>query len=130
MSKTAKNILAAVLLIVLCCACFLAWKHFSPEASEGDKILSFTVTHLDGTVKTYSVETSAADLGTALTEEGIIEGEENEYGLYVTSVDGETADESENQWWCFTKGGEMLMTGVTDTMIQDGESYEAFIDTY
>ena len=29
------------------------------------------------------------------------------------------------EWWCFTKGGEMLMTGVDDTMIADGEQYEA-----
>ena len=30
----------------------------------------------------------------------------------------------------FLKDGEMLMTGVDDTMIADGEHYETFIDTY
>ena len=29
------------------------------------------------------------------------------------------------EWWCFTKNGETLMTGVDDTMIADGEHYEA-----
>ena len=42
----------------------------------------------------------------------------------VLTVDGETADEAAQEWWCFTKDGEMLMTGVDDTMIADGEQYE------
>ena len=45
------------------------------------------------------------------------------------TVDGETADESIQQWWCITKGGEMLMTGVDDTMIADGEAYEFTLTT-
>ena len=58
-------------------------------------------------------------------EEGLIAGSESEYGLYVETVDGETANMDNQEWWCFTKGGEMLMTGVDDTMIADGEQYEA-----
>ena len=44
-------------------------------------------------------------------------------------VDGESADASQQQWWCFTKDGEMLMTGVDDTMIRDGEKYEITFTT-
>ena len=55
----------------------------------------------------------------------LIAGDESEYGLFVKTVDGETADDANQEWWCFTKGGEMLMTGVDDTMIADGEQYEA-----
>ena len=53
----------------------------------------------------------------------------SDYGLYVVTVDGETADEAQQQWWCFTKGGEMLMTGVDDTMIADGDAYEITLTT-
>ena len=39
-------------------------------------------------------------------------------------MDGETVDDAKQEWWCFTKGGEMMMTGVDDSMIADGEHYE------
>ena len=54
---------------------------------------------------------------------------DGEYGLYVLTVDGETADESIQQWWCITKGGEEHFYGVDDTMIQDGEQYEFTLKT-
>ena len=76
------------------------------------------------------ISTDSENRRGALEQEGLISGDESEYGLYVTTVDGETADSNLNQWWCFTKDGEMLMTGVDDTMIADGEHYETFIDTY
>ena len=59
-----------------------------------------------------------------LEQENLITGSESEYGLFVETVDGETADSDAQEWWCFTKGGEMLMTGVDDTVIADGEHYE------
>ena len=61
--------------------------------------------------------------------EGIIQGSESEFGLYILTVDGETADEDLQQWWCITKGGEQLMTGADDTMIADGEQYEFTLTT-
>jgi len=42
----------------------------------------------------------------------------------VTTVDGESADSAKQEWWCFSENGEMLSTGVDDTPIADGESYE------
>ena len=65
----------------------------------------------------------------ALEQESLIAGSESDYGLYVVTVDGETADEAQQQWWCFTKSGEMLMTGVDDTMIADGDAYEITLTT-
>ena len=51
------------------------------------------------------------------------------WGLYVLTVDGETADEAQQQWWCLTKDGEMSPTGVDDTVIADGEHYEFELKT-
>ena len=65
----------------------------------------------------------------AMEQEGLIQGTESDFGLYVQTVDGETADESIQQWWCITKEGEMLMTGVDDTVIADGEQYEFTLTT-
>ena len=55
---------------------------------------------------------------------GLLEGEEGQYGLYVKSVNGITADEANQEWWCLTKGGEDVMTGVDMTPVEDGAAYE------
>jgi hypothetical protein len=38
--------------------------------------------------------------------------------------DGETADDSQEQWWGFTKSGEYVETGVDATDIEDGDHFE------
>ena len=128
MNKRTRNIIiAAAILLVLVVGAFLAWQpwqHFKPAAQEGGKTIVVTVVHGDGSSKDFSIATDAEFLRGALEEQALIEGSESEFGLFVTAVDGETADSDQQQWWCFTKGGEMLMTGVDTTPIADGEHYE------
>ncbi len=131
MSKKTRNIIIAVaVLLVLVVGIFVAYRALAPQPVDGAKTIVFEVTHGDGTQKDFTISTDSENLRGALEQEGLISGDESEYGLFVTSVDGEVADSSQNQWWCFTKDGEMLMTGVDDTMIADGEHYETFLDTY
>lgn len=47
----------------------------------------------------------------------------------VTTVNGVTADSSLEEWWCFTKGGETLNTGVDSTPIADGDHFEITLTT-
>ena len=127
MKKKTKSIVAVALIVVLVLAAFLCWKLFSPEAQTGDKTISVEVTHVDGSVKDFSLNTDAAYLWDAMYEEGLIDGTDSEYGKWVTLVDGETADEASGQYWMFTKGGEWVDTSCDTTPIADGESYEFFI---
>lgn len=130
MSKKTRNIIIAVaLLLVLVIGAALIWNANRPEAQEGGKALEVTVVHGDESSKDFSFSTDADNLRTALEEQKLIEGTESEYGLFVTTVDGETADDAQQQWWCFSKDGEDLMTGVDDTMIADGEHYEITLKT-
>ena len=124
MSKTKKLIAGALLLILIAGAVF-AYMRLSPTAQAGDKTVVLTVTHLSGENRIFEMKTNAETLGEAMREIGIVEGEESAYGLFVTAIDGEYADSALEQWWCLTKGGETLMTGIDDTMIADGERYEA-----
>ncbi len=94
------------------------------QSSVTAKTITVKVVHKDGSEKKLSVETDADNLRGALEPDGIIAGEESEYGLFVKTVDGETADDANQEWWCVTKGGEMLNTGVDDTKIADGDAYE------
>lgn len=124
MKKNTKTIIALVVLAALIVGAVLLYNAFAPAAQVGDKHVEIAVIHADGSSKDFSLDTDAETLRAALDELGIIEGDEGEYGLYVTAVDGESADAAAQEWWCFTKGGEMLTTGVDSTMIQDGEHYE------
>ena len=68
-------------------------------------------------------------LGPALQSEGLIDGTQSEFGLYITTVDGYTADESAQEWWCLTKGGQSVNTGVDSTPIADGDAFELTLTT-
>lgn len=96
----------------------------SVSSAEGGKTITFTVVHKDGSSKDFTIKTDADNLRSALEQEKLVEGEEGDYGLYVKTVDGETVDDANEEWWCLTKGGEQVNTGVDDTKIADGEAYE------
>ena len=127
MNKKTRNIIIAVaVLLVLVVGALLIWGQNRPVAQEGDKTIVLEVVHKDGSTKDFTIHTDAEVLRAALEqEEGLIAGSESEWGLMVESVDGETADYSVDQsWWCLTKDGVMLDTGVDSTMIADGDHYE------
>ena len=94
------------------------------EETTGSKTITLTVVHGDGTSNDITVSTDAENLRDALEAEGIIAGEDSSYGMFVQTVDGETADDGEQEWWCLTKGGEMWNYGVDDTEIADGDGDE------
>lgn len=128
-SKKTKIISGAILALLVAVA-VLALIFLRPDASPGGKAIAFQVTHSDGTVVNFDIRTDSENLRGALEQEELITGDESAYGLFVTQIDGEAADDAQRQWWCFTKDGEMLNTGVDDTMIADGDRYEAFINVY
>lgn len=128
-SQKKKIVLACAALVLLIAAFLLAYTLLRPQTAEGQKAIDVVITHGDGSVKNLTLETQAEYLRGALEEQALIAGEEGEFGLYVLTVDGETADESAQQWWCFTKGGETLNTGVDTTPIADGEAFEITLTT-
>jgi hypothetical protein len=85
--------------------------------------ISFTVTvvHADGSEKEFSYTTDAEKLGAFLEEQGLIESEGADDGMFHT-VDGEKADWNENQsYWAFYLGQEYAMTGIYDTAIESAD---------
>lgn len=85
---------------------------------------SFSVIHRDGTQKDFAISTAAGNVGEALLAEGLIAGEDSEYGLYVKTVDGELADyDTDGSYWAFYINGEYAMTGVSATPVEAGATY-------
>lgn len=94
--------------------------------AEGTEItITVAVTNKAGETTEQEVKTTARMLDIALVESGIVESNYDDYGLYILTVNGETADYSVDQaYWAVSKNGEYLMTGASSTPIADGEHYE------
>ena len=119
-----KVMIAAVAVIMIALAMFGVYQVFMPKGQAGAKEIKVTVVHADQTSREFTYQTDAAYLGEVLTAEELIEGEDNEFGIYIKTVDGETADESKEQWRCITKGGERVDTGADQTPVADGDAFE------
>lgn len=92
--------------------------------SQGAKTIAVQVIHGDGSTKNFELHTDKKYLGDALVENKVVEDNQGAYGLYILTADGETANESKQEWWCITKGGEGVMLGASEQPISDGEQYE------
>ena len=122
--KNKKTLVAVLALVVLVAVAVVCWAAFGPKSVEGSKTITVDVTHSDGTLNTFEIHTDEEFLRGALEQEGLVEGTESEYGLYVLSVDGETVDEANQEWWGYTKSGEQVNYGVDTCPIADGDHYE------
>lgn len=91
---------------------------------EGDISFKFIVVDADGKETEFTVKTDADTVGKALLDANLIAGEDSEYGLYVKTVNGITADyDTDGSYWAFYINGEYATTGVDSTEIEDGATY-------
>lgn len=123
-ASTKKIIIAAVILILVIALMFVLYKTLMPKGQEGAKEITVTVVHADESSKDFIYRTDAEYLGEVITQENLVTGEDGPYGMYITEADGETADDSKQQWWCLTKGGEQVNTSADQTPIADGDTFE------
>lgn len=118
------TLIAAIALVLVCIVAGGLYLKFKPQAQQGDKEITILVIHGDQTEKEFQYRTDAEYLVEVLKENELVDGEEGEYGLFIKTVDGETADEGKQQWWCITKGGEQVNTSADQTPVADGEQFE------
>ena len=96
---------------------------------EGAKTFPLVITDKDGNTVNVTVNTDEETVGDALVALGVVEGEESEYGLYVKTVNGITADyEVDATYWAFYINGEYAMTGLDQTPIAEGETYTLIVE--
>lgn len=123
--NNSKKILLSLIALLAVIAVLFGIYHFTRQAGvAGAKTISVEVVHKDASVKNFTYRTNREYLGETLLDENLVSGENGAYGLYITTVDGETADESHQEWWCITKNYEKLNTSADQTPIADGEKYE------
>ena len=91
---------------------------------EGQTVFTFNVTDADGNETNFEIHTDKETVGDALLELNLIAGEDSEYGLYVKTVNGITADYDKDQtYWAFYVNGEYAQTGVDSTNVTAGDTY-------
>lgn len=105
----------------------------SVEAAEAQEIvlgdgsvkITVIVVDVDGNETNFVVSTDKETVGDALLELNLIEGEDGDYGLYVKTVNGITADyDTDGTYWAFYVNGEYASTGVDSTPVNEGDTYE------
>lgn len=96
-----------------------------PTEEAASKVeFTFIVVDKDGKETPFTIATDKTYVGEALIDEGLIEGEEGPYGLYVKTVNGQTLDyDTDGMYWSFYVDGQYGLTGVDQTAIVPGTTY-------
>ena len=131
--RTTVSVIVIALLTIMLAACAAGKKDDLWQSAtytqdtvlgEGDTTVTVEVKAGERSV-TFTINTDDEILGDALLDNGLIDGEEGEFGMYIKEVDGMTADYDVDQsYWAFSKDGEYMMTGVDGTKIADGDHFE------
>ncbi len=94
------------------------------ETQKAEKSFTFVVVDTDGKETSFEISTSKTTVGDALLEEGLIAGEDGQYGLYVKTVNGITLDfDTDGKYWAFYVNDQYATSGVDTTEIVAGETY-------
>ena len=125
--RTVAMLLAAA--AIVCSALFVisCGEEETTTAGETTAPVSFSlvVVKLDGSEKTHSVTTTETTLAAALIKEGIIEGEEGQYGFVVQVVDGERHYwEEDGKYWAIYIGDEYASVGISSIIPEEGKVYK------
>ena len=124
-----KKLLSLLLCLVLIAATALiataCWdKKTNDDENAEPRSFTFIVVEENGKETSFTITTKKKTVGAALLAEGLIEGDEGAYGLYVKKVNGIFAEyETTGTYWAFYENGEYALKGVDKTEVVDGATY-------
>lgn len=91
---------------------------------EGQNAFVFIAVDLEGNNTHYMIKSDKETVGEALLENGLIAGEDDQYGLYVKTVNGITLDyDKDGKYWAFYEENAYANQGVDQTPIKEGGVY-------
>lgn len=93
------------------------------DYGEGAKEFTLAVNHLNQ-ITICTVHTDEETVGAALAALNIVAGEDSDFGLYVKTIDGYTADYNvDGSYWAFYINDEYAQTGVDSTPVEADATY-------
>lgn len=122
-----KKAIGIVLFIVLIAALCVAYFAFRDKATTGTKEITIEVVNSMEETTSYEVKTDAKYLSQAMEDAKDLEfsGQEDQYGMMLTTVNGETADYNENgAYWCIMVNGEYGNYGIDQQPVTNGDVYQ------
>ena len=128
-NKFFASVLCMVLIVAMALSMTACTTTTDPAVTEQperavEQSFTFEVVDKDGNTETFSITTDKSTVGDALLEEGLIAGENGQYGLYVTEVNGIVADYNvDGTYWAFYVDGAYASSGVDTTDVVDGSTY-------
>ena len=115
MKKTLVSVISVLLILAM------AW---TMVACGGKTAFTVITVDLEGNETVFEIKTKAATVGEALLAEGLIAGEQGDYGLYIKTVNGLTLDwDKDGKYWAVYVNGEYAMSGVDTIAPESGAVY-------
>lgn len=115
-------VIGAVVLAALLVIFGFVWFNTRPETSAGSKTITVEVIHKDESRNAFTYKTDAEYLADVLVGEGLVEDNQDQYGLMIQEVDGERAVYEEDQsYWSILQNGEYAQQGASSLPIYDGD---------
>ena len=94
------------------------------ELGEGEKTFALKVTAGEKSI-TLTVHTNEKTLADALLALNLVEGKNDQYGLYIKKVNGILADyDVDNYYWSLLVDGKTSFVGASGVDVNDGASFE------
>lgn len=127
MKANAKKIIGVVVVVLLAAVLGVMYFLFREKPVEGSKNITIEVVNSAAESTLYELTTDAEFLRQAMEEaEGLtFEGDETEYGLTVSTVNGERADFTlDGAYWGFYVNGEYCNYGIDTQPVIDGDAFK------
>ena len=128
-----KAILGVVLIVILIAVMGIFYGVFREKPVEGSKAITIEVVNKAKESTIYELKTDAQFLKQAMEEaEGLeFEGSEGQYGLTISSINGEVADfTKENSYWSFYVNDGYCNYGVDSQPVEDGDAFKIVYEVY
>ena len=127
-NKSNKKIIMGVIVLIAAIALFLGlYMKFKPQAEAGGKNITIEVIDDAGKSTMYEVATDAEYLREAFEDADGLEvlGDESEFGLTITSVNGLEADFNvDSAYWNIMVNGEYGQYGADSQIVTDGDAFQ------
>ena len=130
--KNNRRLIAALVALVAAIALFVGiYVATRPDTTQGAKTITVEVVFRDETSKTYTYHTNEEHLAEVLLAEKLVEGTTDQFGLFITTVAGVTADYSVDQsYWAIYVNDEPAALGASSLPVNDGDKFSLVYTVY
>lgn len=128
-------VIGVLILAVIVALMALAYNAFREKPVQGNKEITIEVVSKAKESTVYELKTDAQFLRQAMEEakeQGLtFEGEETQYGLTISTVNGEKADfNTSSSYWSFYVNNEYCNYGVDSQPVEDGDAFRIEYTVY